>query len=238
MTKHVEREESSPKEFDTSKSKPIQKKQDYVSWAVFLFTLSVVLISLVSVVFPALISSNNSVLQELHGLGIIIGEAVPFEMGGWSGPLIITNIIVFGLAALYFKNRLPNILSKVIKFLFTFEISKRVAAISLASLLVLYIVASAGELQVEEQWEDYPGIKERVDNWSVDQITKRFEPHVKYFLTWSSMGLFGLYTVIPFLASIALLMTVFFITKEISKKRFPGIIAFVILLQSNLFFDL
>ena len=206
MTKHVEREKSSPKKLE---SKPIQKKQDYVSWAVFLFTLSVVLISLVSVVFPALISSNNSILQEIHELGIIIGEATPFETGGWSGSLFITNIIVFGLAALYFKNRLPNILSKVIKFLFTFEISKRVAAIILASLLVLYIVASAGELQVEEQWEDYPGIKKRVDNWSIDQITKRFEPHVKYFLTWSSMGLFGLYTVIPFLASIALLMTVF-----------------------------
>ena len=91
------------KEFEEPKSEPIQKKQDLVSLAVFLFTLSVVLITLVSVIFPALVASNNSILQELHSLGIIIGEAEPFEAGGWAVPLIVTNLIVFGLAILFFK---------------------------------------------------------------------------------------------------------------------------------------
>lgn len=228
------KKETSPsKKFQ--ESKPIQKKRDFVSWIVFLFTLAIVLITLVSVVFPALISSNNSILQEIHELGIIVGEAEPYETGIWTGPFLAANLIVFGIAILYFKKRLPNIISQFFKFLFDFEISKKVTIIILVSLLIVYIVASAGELLVEETWEDYPAIKERVENWSIDQVTKRFEPHVKYFLTWSSMELFGLLTVIPFLASIGLLITVYFITKEISKKRFAGIIAFVILLQSNLF---
>jgi len=236
LANHVKKNEKlSPKELDLSKNKPVKKTQDFVSWIVFLFTLSIVIISLVSVVFPALIASNNSILQDLHESGIIIGEAKPFETGVWTAPLIFTNLMVFGLAILYFKKKLPNVISKLLKFLFSFEISKKITAIILVSLLIVYVVSSVGELSVEEEWEDYPGIKQRVENWSIDQVTKRFEPHVKYFLTWSSMELFGLFTVIPFIASISLLITIYFITKEISKKRFAGIIAFVILLQSNLF---
>ena len=41
--------------------------------------------------------------------------------------------------------------------------------------------------------------------------------------------------VIPFLASISLLVLTYFITFEITKKRFAGIVAFVILLQSGIF---
>jgi hypothetical protein len=41
--------------------------------------------------------------------------------------------------------------------------------------------------------------------------------------------------VIPFLASISLLVLTYFITVEITKKRFAGIVAFVIVLQSGVF---
>jgi len=49
------------------------------------------------------------------------------------------------------------------------------------------------------------------------------------------MLLFGNYAVIPFLASIALVIMVYFFTKQITNKRFAGLVAAIILLQSNVF---
>jgi len=49
------------------------------------------------------------------------------------------------------------------------------------------------------------------------------------------MQIFGNYRALPFIASIALLVLTYFITFEIAKKRFAGIIAMVIVLQSGIF---
>jgi len=68
----------------------------------------------------------------------------------------------------------------------------------------------------------------------LDSITS-FEPHVRYFLLSSSMDIFGNYKVIPFLASIALLITTYLITTTITQKRFAGIVSTIILLQSSVF---
>jgi len=214
---------------------PVPKKRNFVSLAVFLFTLIVVLISLTSVVFPALIASNNSILQQLYDLELFIDEADPFETGIWTGPLIVTNFVVFGIAFLYFKKKLPSSITRLFEFIFNFEVSKRVALITIVILLAIYVAASAPELTEVEEWEDYPGVKNRVDIWSIDQVTKTFETHLRYFFLWSSLNLFGLYTVIPFLGSISLLITTYFITKEITQKRFAGLVALVLVLQSNTF---
>jgi len=141
----------------------------------------------------------------------------------------------FTTAVLYFKKRLPESIKNAIDFVFSFEVSKKVAFIALAALLVIYVGASAGELAVEEEWEDYVGLKKRVDNWSPDQVATQFEPHVRYFLLWSSLLLFGNYAVIPFLASISLVLLTYFFTVKLTKKRFAGIVSTVILLQSNIF---
>ena len=61
------------------------------------------------------------------------------------------------------------------------------------------------------------------------------EPHVKYSLLIISEKIFGDFRVIAFIASIGLLIVTFFITKEITKKRFPGILAMLLVLQSNIF---
>ena len=61
------------------------------------------------------------------------------------------------------------------------------------------------------------------------------EPHVKYSLLLISEKIFGDFRVIAFIASVALLITTFFITKEITKKRIPGILAMLLVLQSNIF---
>ena len=218
-----------------SENKFIKKTPNFVGWAVFVFTISIVIISLISVVFPALIASNNSTVKALEEFGVVLLEVDAFQAGIWAASLLAANFIVFVIAVLYFKNRLPESIKNAIDFVFSFEVSKKVAFIALAALLVIYVGASAGELAVEEEWEDYVGLKKRVDNWSPDQVATQFEPHVRYFLLWSSLLLFGNYAVIPFLASISLVLLTYFFTVKLTKKRFAGIVSTVILLQSNIF---
>jgi len=231
--KRKSRKNQGKKDFEKTDlpEKDTSQNSNAVSWIVFLFTISVVLLSLVSVLFPAMIGSSGTV--KISGIEIIGPD--PYETGIWAGALIIVDAIVFGLAILYFKKKLPKQLSSAFSFLFNFEISKKISIIIVAIIIIGYITATAGELEVEETWEDYKSVKERAQTWNLESIPTSTEPHVKYFLITTSMQLFGNYKVIPFIASIALLITTFLITNQITKKRFAGIISLIILLQSNLF---
>jgi len=206
-----------------------------VSWIVFFFTISMVVLSLIPVVFPSAIIANFTAVNELERFDISGKQIDTYEMGPLSGALVVTSGIVFSLAILHFKNKLPQSISKGFQFIFDFEVSKKVALASMVVILAIYVAASANELSEEEQWEDYVGVKQRVEKWSPDQITRSFEPHVNYFFISSSMILFGNYAVVPFLASIALVIMVYFFTKQITNKRFAGLVAAIILLQSNVF---
>jgi len=220
----------------SSKDEDIKDRQirnlpkEYISWIAFIFSISVVLISFVPIIFPGILALGTI---KIPGIQQLISN--PFEFGAWSGGVILANIILFSLVGLYFKQKLPQSILSIFRKFFLFEISKKVALITLLILLIIYTAASAGELAYEEEFEDYKGIKNRLESWSPEQITTSFEPHVKYFFLTSSMIIFGNYKVIPLLASIALLITTYFITKRIAQKRFAGVIAVIILMQSNVF---
>jgi len=232
--KSQEKQSKESQETPPESSKSEKIRPSLVSWIVFLFTISMVIISLIPVVFPALITTSFTTVSDLEQFGVSGGEVNPFEAGLLATPLFITSGVVFGLTILHFKNKIPQ-LSKVFEFIFNFEISKKIAIITIIVILAIYIAASAPELSEEQKYEDYVGVKKRLETWSPDQITRSFEPHVRYFFIWSSIILFGNDAVVPFLASITLLITVYFFTKEITQKRFAGLVAMVILLQSNLF---
>ena len=202
-----------------------------ISLVVFAFSLIIVMISLVPVIFPALISETVTV-SDLEKMGIVPYEKDPYEIGLLTIPLIFVNIIIF--TTYFLRNKLPLGISKLFKKLFLFEISKKITIIIITILLVMYVLVSAGELSTEENFKDYVGVKNRLQTWSIDQISS-FEPHVRYFLLSSSMILFGSYKIIPFLASIALLITTYLITKEITKNRFAGLVSMILVLQSSLF---
>jgi len=224
--------ESQEKPPEPSKSEKIRPNR--VSWIVFLFTISMVIISLIPVVFPALITTSFTTVSDLQQFGVSGGAVDPFEAGPLAVPLFIISGVVFGLAILHFKNKIPQ-LSKAFEFIFDFEVSRKIAIITMIVILSVYVATTAAELEEEQKYEDYIGVKKRLETWSPDQITNSFEPHVRYFFIWSSMILFGNDAVIPFLASISLLIIVYFFTKEITHKRFAGIVAMLILLQSNIF---
>lgn len=213
---------------DINSTKP--KNIHIIPWIVFLFSISIVLISFVSVLFPALIQISDTV--KIPGVDPVIPE--PFEPGVWSVGVIISSFITLGLALLYFKKKLPGFLLTLFTKLFSFEISKKSAFIVLLVLLIIYLSSSSIELSNQKYFEDYVNVKNRLESWPPDQISS-FEPHVRYFFLKTSIVLFGNDKVIPLLASAALLVVTYFLTKTITQKRFAGIVSVVILMQSSVF---
>jgi hypothetical protein len=206
-----------------------------ISWVIFLATLSVVLFSLISVLFPAAIISDSQDVRDLEQLGIPKAGPEPFEAGIWAGPLIISNVIVFGIYIMYIKERLPKPIVRVFDKIFKFEISRKAALISVVVLLAIYVAGSAYELTAEEDWGDYQGIKDKIQNQTLEQEFRSFDVPLKFFLLSASVSLFDNIRVIPFLASIALLVTTYLVTVKVSNKRFAGIAALVVVMQSSLF---
>jgi len=206
-----------------------------VTWGVFLVALVLVMITLTSAVFPNLLLTSFGGVESNFNIN-------PIEIGIWAYPLLITNFIIFGLMILYFKKRLPSQLTNSIKFIFNFEVSAKIAFFVIVISIGLYIIFSVGELFDGKFQADY---YERVKVWHENFSLTEFETEGLNAPGWGSylhiifgiisINVFDNVKVIPFLASISLLVLTYFITFEITKKRFAGIVAFVILLQSGVF---
>ena len=210
-----------------------------LSYGVFAFSISIVLLCCVSVIFPALISSVTSEFSELP---FYTPQVDPFEVGVLAIPFLILNGIVLLIGIIYYKKNYS------LNRLFNFDVSKKITAVTIIIILSAYIVATVPEFETEEEFPDFIKIEMRLnevnqmiiglqfeDAISGNQNYSHIEPHVKYSLLIISEKVFGDYRVVAFFASIALLVATFFITKEITKKRVPGIIAMLLVLQSNIF---
>ena len=233
-------------------------KYGKLSWIVFLFTLFVVLISLISFVFSALLISEMGSGNAIEQTGVKgLYKINPYETGHWAAPLFAANIIVFTLFVLYRCNKLPDSVIHGLESLFSFEISKKTASVIFLIILAGYVAFSSMELVEDETWPDWDGVKVRIEGdkavgqFSCDllmtdpnctgwpfthpTVSSGFEPHVRYFLLKTSDMIFGNYKVFPFFASIGLLIVTYLFTTLITGKRFAGIISLVIMIQSNLF---
>ena len=206
------------------------QRTSFATWAIFLVTLITILISILSAVFPALLLRLFGGFEDYAGIN-------PFEIGIWAYPILISNFVLLGLAFLYVKNRLPLPIKKSIRFIFEFEVSKNLAFFIVLLMIGFYITFTVGELfdgtyqdDFEEHFKDWFELYD-VTKFNVTPIGN----HVLFFLVTGSMEVFENYKVIPFIASIGLLVLTYLFTVELSKKRFAGIIAMVIVLQSNIF---
>ncbi len=204
---------------------------DFVSWAVFLATLVVVLLNLITVVYPALLMGTIEGIKYPVDINI-------FETGIWTYPLLVTNFIVFSMAFLYKKNKLPLPIKKSIKFVFNFEVSSGVAFFVMLILIGSYISFSVGELALQDSLPDFGRyIEPALKNWTLTNFKTTVDyPYFALLLGNVSLSLFGNYTTIPFIVSIALLVLTYLVTVEFSKKRFAGLVAVVIVLQSGIFY--
>jgi len=219
-------------------NKNLISKSSILSYGVFGFSVSIVLLCCVSVIFPALISSATSELSEFP---FYTQQVDPFEVGVLAIPFLILNGVVLLIGIIYYKKNYS------LNRLFNFDVSKKITAITIIIILSAYIITTVPEFETKEEFPDFIKIEMRLneairddrftieDAISGNQNYSPIEPHVKYSLLIISEKVFGDYRVVAFFASIALLVVTFFITKEITKKRVPGIIAMLLVLQSNVF---
>ncbi len=207
------------------KSQESGLRKNIISWFLLIPTLFSVLLTSLAILFPVFLVRLVSDIEDNAGIN-------PYELGILAIPFFIINIGIFTLLFLYYKQKLSSIITGPIIFIFNYEISSKLAFFVIVIIIGTYIAASVGELFNGEFLEDYyfRG-KSNLENYDVTRIGDwGLSKHFTLFLTSSSMHLFGNYKVIPFIASIALVVLTYFVTFEISQKRFAGIIAMLIVL--------
>ena len=204
-----------------------------IVWVICSIGIFVVLLSSVSIVFPGLIISIVDVN--------LFGE--PFEIGTMGIPFIIINIIVFSLILLHLKKRLPEIFTIISEKIFSFDLSKRNSFVILGIILTIYIATSANELSINEveQYGDYLVLERAVNVWPEQEaenkyLAEQLDRHVRMALLVASEEVFHNIKVIPYLASIFLLITTYFLTVKLSDRNFTGLVAVILILQSSTFY--
>lgn len=207
------------------------RRDDRASTAVFLFSVVVVGISMISVVFPAAMTSTGQ--APVAGLEYT-GPDV-YEPGPWAVPVLAGGAGILGLGFACYMGMMPARITRVLAAPFRFEVPKKAAYAVLAAMIIPYAALSYGELHVDEEWEDYAGILARMETWTPETALVSTEPHAKYALIYASMAAFGNYAVLPFVSSIALILLVFEMARTISGKQFGGLVAAAVLMQSGIF---
>jgi len=205
-----------------------------VSYIVFFCTLIVVLLTLTPVIFPALFSSV---------FGMFTENLNAFELGYQSIFFIVSNVVIFGFGIAYYKKKIPSFVQDVVEKIRTFEISKKVAIISLAVILCVYIGLSASELSLDEAktWNDYNAVLlPALEIWPFGEsdnvyIQEQNDRYVRMFLLDVSLDIFQNIKLLPFIASILVVVFTYLVTVQFCQKRFAGIIAVIVLLQSYTF---
>ena len=211
---------------------------------VLLFSITISGISLISVIFPALISETVSI-SDLEKLGISQHEEDPYQTGPLAGVLILINGIVFVTYVL--KNRVPKKISIPFKKIASFQISKKVTILTIIVILSIYTVATIPEFEKNEEFEDFITMERRLnesirdnrftveDAISGNQNYSLAEPHVKYSLLLISEKVLGDFRIIAFLVSISLLILTYLVTEAITKNKFAGLVSLLLVIQSNIF---
>lgn len=204
-----------------------KQKTSIITYIVFVIALVVVFINLTSLFFPSLFTTlvKGSMM-----------EGDPFERGTWAIPVLVTNLAVLAFGTLYYIKKLPNFFRNSIKFILEFEVSRNVAIIVLVAIVFGYIGLGIEDLSIDEgkTYGDRLRVDRVVEKWPLneDNAVGLMNRHVTNFLLKSSDVLFQNLRIIPFIASISFLILTYFFTLEITKKRFAGLVATVILFQS------
>ena len=204
-----------------------------VSYIVFFCTLTTVLLILTAMIFPALLSSY---------FGLYTENLEPLELGHQAIFIITSNVIIFGLGILYYKKKIPSTLNNTIEKVRTFELSKRVTVVSLFVIIGIYVVLSIPELLIDEstQLGDYQVLGEALRLWPFGEsdnifVQEQNDRYVRMFLLDVSHDLFQNIKILPFIATILVVVFTYLIAAQFCQKRFAGIISVIVLLQSHIF---
>ena len=234
MGKHSKSNRDDIDEQNPKSNKDFERKPNStVVWFICSIGIFVVSFSLISVVFPGLIIS----IVDTN----LFGET--FEIGAMGMPFLIVNVVIFSLIVLGIKQRLPNAFTDVIQRILSFDISKRNSFVILIIILLIYVVVTVNELSIYElnQYGDFLVLEKAVKIWPEQEsenkyLAEQLDRHVRMGLLVASEEVFNNIKIIPYLASIFLLITTYFLTVKLSEKNFTGLIAVILILQSSTFY--
>jgi len=143
---------------------------------------------------------------------------------------------------LYYKKKIPSTLNNAIEKVRTFELSKRVTLVSLFIIIGVYVGFSIPELFIDEstQWGDYEVLEEALGLWPFGEsdnifVQEQNDRYVRMFLLDVSLDIFQNIKLLPFIASILVVVFTYLVTVQFCQKRFAGIIAVIVLLSSYTF---
>ena len=234
MGKHSKSNRDDIDEQNPKSNKDFERKPNStVVWFICSIGIFVVSFSLISVVFPGLIIS----IVDTN----LFGET--FEIGVMGMPFLIVNVVIFSLIVLGIKQRLPNAFTDIIQKILSFDISKKNSFGILIIILSIYVVVTVNELSIYElnQYGDFLVLEKAVKIWPEQEsenkyLAEQLDRHVRMGLLVASEEVFNNIKIIPYLASIFLLITTYFLTVKLSEKNFTGLIAVILILQSSTFY--
>jgi len=205
-------------------------KSRIITYVVFIFALAIVILNIISLVFPALLLTSVVSAESLIN---------PFELGAWTIPFVLVNLSLLIFGFLYFKKSLPKKIYSSFEFITNFEVTRKTAIIVFSIMIGIYIIFNVGELDQQEidVWKDWKFIEPIIEKFpSIDEGDRGLRILLmKNFLLFSSQEIFQNVKIIPFIGSISLVFLTYFLTVQITKKRFSGLVAMAILLQSQTF---
>jgi len=205
-----------------------------ISTIVGITTIFFVTLSVITVIFPSLFSSI---------FGKFSTNLIPYEIGHLAMPVIVSNIILLSFGFLYYNKKLPSDILNIINATRRFEISKKHSLIILLIIFSTYIAFSSSELLLDEaeNWPDYVAVlKPALEIWPDGKsdsvyVQEQNDRYVRMFLLDSSVKIFQNVKVLPFIASILVILFTYLLTVQITQKRFAGIISILVLIQSHTF---
>ena len=211
----------------------LDNKKDILTHLIAIFSLFIIGITLLSTIFPALIISN---------FGIHSNNLNIFEIGNNALIILFCNIVIITFGILYYKNKLPIQLQSSVSSLLQKQLSKKITLILIIIILVPYIIFTIPELFLNEEsqapdYQIFLAAKEifPFGKTTFTEATEQNDRYVRMILLIASLEIFQNVKIIPFLGSIALLITTYFFTKEITKNRLAGIVSLLVLIQSYTF---
>ena len=204
-----------------------------ISNLIGIVTVFFVSLTMISLIFPSLFSSI---------FGKFSTNLIPYEIGILGIPIILSNLALFAFGILYYKKKLPSSISDSIDRIRIFEIPKKPTLIILLIIFSVYIIFSIPELSLDEsaEWPDYEVLEDALEIWPDGKseniyIEEQNDRYVRMLLLDASQKIFQNIKILPFVASILVILFTYLLTVQITEKRFAGVIAILVLIQSHTF---
>ena len=204
-----------------------------ISSLIGIVTIFFVTLTVISIIFPSLFSSI---------FGKFSNNLIPYEVGILGVPVILSNLGLLIFGVIYYKKKFPSSISNSIDKIRTFEIPKKPTLIILLIIFSVYIGVSSPELLLDEseQWPDYVILESALKIWPDGEseniyVEEQNDRYVRMLLLDTSQEIFQNIKILPFVASILVILFTYLLAVQITEKRFAGIIAILVLIQSHTF---